>query len=668
MAAISGRYRGRFSGGEAEVRVEVGGERECVSGDVFEVSGATSSLLYSFIAEAPRVSRGDGETVIEGLARFSAAINANMVRVTVRHPPVEPGPPVATVQLLRTDGTVGQAVSCTFESRFLRTVEIKEDVEQQVSRFIDYQTDSLQSPGPARVLSIAKAFEEAGIEILPAPEPAAPSLRAPGGSWSNAELHDAMKTSFQGLEEKPAWKLWILHAEKYEEDQEGLEGQETLGMMFDVQGKQRQGCAVFYNDSLAGQSHSRRRDQLHTCVHEIGHCFNLRDAFVGSDLIPARPGALSWMNYPWEFLPVGRLGGRTAYWEAFTFQFDAHELLHLKHGFRNNVIMGGRPFQGEGALRRPELFRDPDEDASGLGLRLEAPAILYLGEPVWVELRLALRGGEPREVHTCLHPSEGFVQIAIRKPGSEAVLFEPLVRRCRQLQTFMLDGEAPSLYETAYLGFGKGGFYFSQAGLYEIRAIYKALDGSRVVSNTLRLRIRSPLSHEDDSMADAYLGEEQGLLLAFRGSDSDHLSQGNKTLRRVIEEHSSHPLASYARMVQANNLSREFKRVLPDGEVHTRPVQPKTAEELLKPVAEDFLSGRSRINNMVFGRTFRKLAQAQLNVGDSKGAKSTLARLRQHLVEGRAKDEEQPSFKPHVLRAIDRQAKAVLAQGLNRSA
>lgn len=663
MAQINGRYRGRFFRGQAELRVDMDGARECVSGDLFQVSGETSNLWYSFVAEAPRVSRGDSETVIEGRARFSTTeISADTVRVTVVHAAANPGQPVATLQLLRADGTLVQTVSCTFESPFLRTVEIKEDVEQSVgSRFTEYRTDRLPSPpGPARILSIAKAFEEIGIQLIPASEPAATSLRAPGGCWSNAELHGAMQTSFRGLEDKPAWRLWILHAQKYEKDL-------TLGMMFDIQGRQRQGCAVFY-ETLAGQSHRKRRDQLHTCVHEIGHCFNLRDAFIGSDLIPARPGALSWMNYPWEFRVGAGVAGTNAFWRAFPFQFDPQELLHLRHGFRDDVIMGGRPFEGEGALRRPERFQDSVDDASGLSLRLEAPGALDYGEPVWVELRLSLRGDEPREAHTSLHPREGFVQIAIRKPGGETVLFEPVFRRSMDLQTAVLDEENPSLYEAAFLGFGKRGFYFGQPGLYEVRAIYQALDGSRVVSNILHLRIRSPFDREDDSVAEAFLGEEQGLLIAFRGSDSEDLAKGNRALESVIHEHSSHPLANYARMVQASNLAREFKNVLPGGEVHTRPVQAKQAWELLEPVSEDFRSCKSKINYLVFGRTFRQLARAQLQVGDREGAESTLTRLREHLMERKAREDKlQPSFKLHVLRAIDQDARKVLSQGARRS-
>ena len=51
--------------------------------------------------------------------------------------------------------------------------------------------------------------------------------------------------------------------------------------MYDQQGKQRQGCAVF-DDVVGGSDSKSLRGHLRTCVHELGHCFNLhRNRSVG---------------------------------------------------------------------------------------------------------------------------------------------------------------------------------------------------------------------------------------------------------------------------------------------------------------------------------------------------------------------------------------------------
>jgi hypothetical protein len=647
---ISGRYRGTFSGGEVEMRVDVvDGPRpaNCVSGDFFLISGATRTLEASFIVDDPVVSPGDFETVIEGAARLSSSPKTPRMRVTVPRIAASPQATSATLQMLRANGTVEREAICAFESGFFRTVRIKEDAEQNIQAFRSYLTGGLPSGGTARTLSIVQAYGEAGIEVGPANELPSPSvINAPGGSWSNAELHEAMQGAFQGLENGPAWKVWLLHARKYETPG-------TLGMMFDVQGRERQGCAVFYQ-MVGGQSRRKRREQIHTCVHEMGHCLNLREAFLASPLpgLPARPRALSWMNYPAEFPD-----GADAFWKAFPFQFDEPELIHLRHGFLDDVIPGGRPFGGTGALRSALPFRDPEEDGSGLDLRLETPAALDFGEPVWVELRLSLRGDEPQEVHPRLHPREGFVQVSIQRLSGETVLFQPLFRRIMEPRTVVLDEENPAIYESAFLGFGRPGFYFGQPGLYEIRALYTSLDGSRVISNPLALRIRSPFTREDDEVAGLFLGEEQGKLIAFRGSDG--LPAGNRALDRIIREYGDHPLASYARMAQGTNLAREFKTLGTEGEVYLRPRDPERAREILQPMIDDFVSGRSQINSVTFTHAIHSLAEGQIAVKDRSGARSTLENLEGQLVE-RRRARNEPAFKPHVLRIVEEEVEETL--------
>ena len=154
----------------------------------------------------------------------------------------------------------------------------------------------------------------------------------------------------------PQWAVWLFHAKLHDI------GSNLYGIMFDLQGKQRQGCAVFY-EGIGGTGAAQRRLQAYTCVHELGHCFNLLHSWQKSYAIPPqpnRPGSPSWMNYPWRFP-----GGEGAFWSAFPFRFDAQELVHLRHGFLNDVIMGGNPFQVGSALEDLESWRAPIEDRSG---------------------------------------------------------------------------------------------------------------------------------------------------------------------------------------------------------------------------------------------------------------------------------------------------------------
>jgi hypothetical protein len=369
--------------------------------------------------------------------------------------------------------------------------------------------------------------------------------------------------------------------------------------------------------------------------------------------LSVRRDALTWMNYPPEFP-----GGEDDFWEAFQFQFEQDELIHLRHGFRDDVIMGGHPFEGEAFLRSSErTLKQPRKPS--LQLRLEAPKSLDLGEPVRVEIRLSCEGSGAVQVHPFLHPRDGFVQFSICKPGGRVVTFEPWFRRCRSAESLALNAKRSALYESVYLGFGKRGLYFKQPGLYQIRALYQTLDGARVLSNLLELRIRSPLSEENDGIAERYLGDQQGRLFALRGSDSQGLREGNEKLQEVVEIYGNNPLASHARMVKGYNWAREFRSIGPKGETRARPCRPKKAAEYLKPVADDFTSGRLRIDDITFSRTIRRLAEGQLEVGDRKAARATLSQLEDQLKQKRHTCKEGP-FKPYVLRRIQMQIKDAL--------
>jgi hypothetical protein len=64
------------------------------------------------------------------------------------------------------------------------------------------------------------------------------------------------------------------------------------------------------------------------------------------------------MNYPPRYLPAGGgPGGPAAFWDAFPFQFDDLELAHLRHAFRNDIIMGGNPFGTGAALEAAGVTR-----------------------------------------------------------------------------------------------------------------------------------------------------------------------------------------------------------------------------------------------------------------------------------------------------------------------
>lgn len=618
---VSGRYTNAPRPWKLELRIDVDGHRPMkrVSGDYFYVSGATTSYFGSFIVSAPAIQVTTSTVTITGIASTTWTTSYNKVQVVIPRHSIFLPPGSAHVQWMTLTNVKGAAYSCAYDSPYRRTVDLEQDHEKGVVPFSSYSTGSLPSGGPARILSVARAYAEAGIEMRDAGI-ANEVPTAPGSTWSNAELHAAMVSHFSLWKDVPQWKVWLFHALRHDY------GPGLLGIMFDQMGKQRQGCAVFYQ-SIGGNTAVKLRDQLYTCVHELGHCFNLFHSFQKQYMnppVPNRPAAKSWMNYP-QLYP----GGSAAFWAAFPFQFDNPEVVHLRHAYRNNIIMGGNPFGTGAALEGGEALADNVTDNSGLRLELRARRSFALGEPVVAEIKLSTMDLRGKRVHRAeqLHPNFGAVQIAVQNPSGEVSIYHPPLDHCAQVETTTLDEADRAIYESAYIGYDhEKGHLFDQPGTYKIRAIYYALDGSVVLSEVVPIRVRSPINREDEEVADLLLGDEQGMQLYLLGSDSPHLEDGAEALELLGEKYAKHPLAVYAHLVMGYNASREFKTITPDYQVSVRQPDIEQAKKSLTAVA-DASTGESGVDNITLNATMRHLARAELIAGKKREAQATLTKM-----------------------------------------
>jgi hypothetical protein len=444
------------------------------------------------------------------------------------------------------------------------------------------------------VLSPAAAFEEAGIEIVRAGEPTVVDLSTAGANaaWSDAELHAAMELSFSRWADRPQWAMWLLHADTHEDP-------EIFGLMFDRRGLQRQGCAVFYQE-LTPTSAASARALLQVCVHEIGHVFNLPHCWqrMLDDLsFPSRPGALSWMNYPDRFPD-----GPDDYWRRFAFEFDEPEVVHLRHAFRDSVIMGGDPFAGTRASGRADRW-DHEHQDPGLRLKLDAPRALTLGVPVTVGLELSATTSEGRLVPRILGPRPLTVEIAIRDPRGDEFVFQPLLQHCRRQPLVRLRAGDRPIRDHAFIHYGKGGFAFERPGLYTVRGRYTAPDGSLALSNHASIRISSPASGVERDVARLVSGNDDvGALMSLVGSDARGLRDGAQALRTIIDRHPGHPVADIARCVLGTNLAREFKMLAPDGSVTPRDPETARAASLVESVVDVAQMYRARPESIAPGR------------------------------------------------------------------
>ncbi|MFD3579160.1 hypothetical protein [Streptomyces sp. NPDC058644] len=634
-----------------ELRVDVDGPRTLrkVSGDFFTSGGGTTSYAGSFVVHAPAVTWSPTQVVITGQGRFTGTTSFPIVRVSIARRRVGQQQAAATVQFMRTSGQVGASFSCQFRSPYFRTVQWEQDSVAGKVPFVSYDTGSLSRPpgSPAGKLTVPRAYAEAGIDVLVSS--AANILGDSPAGWNNAELHAAMQTNFSLWRNIPQWRVWLLVASRYE----GNAG--VRGIMFDAADAfQRQGCAVFH-DIIQGTDPETVRAQLRTYVHELGHAFNLLHSWQKGLATPPAPlgpnngfGDLSWMNYPQNYNPGGGAPtGTDAYWRAFPFRFTANEITHLRHGFYRDVIMGANAFGRGAADIDPDLFDQPVADESGLRLDLRGKKHFAFGEPVVVELKLDTTDLRGRETHEFLHPDYDLVNIAIRQPSGRTLVYRPLLRRCVEADaTVRLTVDGAPLYASAYVGYGQDGHYFEQPGTYLLRAAYIASDGSRIVSPVLRTTVRSPYNETDENVGELMLGEEQGTLLALRGSDSPSLRSGNDALQEVVRHYEKHPLALYARMVEGLNAERDFKYLTPDkSALLVRPAAPEQAVGLLSPVVEASLHGNG-VDNITLNMVMRRLARAHAKEGNTEQANGVLDNLVQYA---------ESKFRPHVVDTVRRQ-------------
>lgn len=621
---ISGRYRSCPNPWELTLRVDFDRFRPLgrVSGDYFRQSGSTTLYFGSFVVDAPSVQATSSMIRITGIAKLTWATSFPKIWVYIpRHVAGQP-PATARVVWTTTTNRRGASYVLPFESPYFRTVVLEQDHEKAVTPFESYNTGSLPSGGPARTMSTTSAYREAGIEMLDSAKRNEVDV-PPGKKWSNAELHTAMENHFSLWRNDPQWKVWYIHANAHDK------GPGLRGIMFDQKGRQRQGAAGFYQ-VMGGSSAAKQREQLYVAVHEIGHCFNLFHSFHKSYMTPPQPNrydALSFMNYPRNYRR-GTASGEAAFWSAFPFAFDALELIHLRHGYYNNVVFGGNPFGQGAALDVGQEYADSVHDASGLNLLLASPKRSFrFGEPPVVQIRVQTTNANGREVHTDsqLHPNYGHVQLAIQRPGGSVVPYSPPLQHCADVETVVLDQEDPVAEESAYIGFdGNLGQTFDTPGTYAVRGAYFALDGSVVLSNVLKLNVASPVSSEDEQAGERLLGDEQGMLLYLLGSDGASLSPGREQMDALLDEMSDHPLAMYAKLTKGFNVSREFSTMDSSGRITTRGPDLDEARSLLQDVVtESTPDPATGLDDQSLVMTMRRLTEVQREQDDGTAADTT---------------------------------------------
>jgi hypothetical protein len=221
----------------------------------------------------------------------------------------------------------------------------------------------------------------------------------------------------------------------------------------------------------------------------------------------------------------------------------------------------------------------------------------------------------------------GFVKVAIRKPDGRTMLYEPLLDYCVNSDTGTLGAGDPAVFDSAYIGFGREGFYFDQVGFYDLRAVYRAEDGQVAASEPLRIRVRQPMSPSDEELADCFFDDKVGRLLYLLGSNAQALKGGADRMDHVLSKYPDHPLATYARLVQGVAAGRKFKTVT-HGKVVVGKRDYGTAVGLLERAVDASPDGGG-LDNITVNFVFRYLASMHKDEHNMPAFNTTVRRMRQ---------------------------------------
>lgn len=595
-ARVSGRYYGVLEGTvgrtELDLRVDVepingvSPAMNRISGDFFNASSfglpgtpARSVRTYreSWVVSTPHVKRATCQVIITGEVRFYRGQHpSTKVEITIPWGLDSTGPALV---IFREPGGEVRRFSCPLRSAHLRSVNLEVDVCSSVNHapLLPTYDTAWHSNHPAdlapRQLTIETAYADAGVGITIRPDHTVIDDSSPEfDSWSPAELHDAMESHFSQMASGwPKWELWGIVAQAYEDSGVG-------GIMFDAPAEvggaggssSRQGFAVFRGHEWFQQLRpgtpatpeqaEAHRKYLYTFVHEAGHAFNFLHSWD-----KARPDALSWMNYDWKY---DQRNGADAFWASFRFRFDDEELIHIRHGDRSSVIMGGDAWASGGHLDSPGHAVSAMDGTIPLELLVRSKGYFDLMEPVNIELRLRnLMPDMPIGINARLEPEHGGVAVLIQGPDGRVRVFEPVMCKLAAPRVHLLEVADPDdtgkdrLSVEAQISYGKDGFYFIQPGEYLVRAIYRGPGDFSVPSNLMRIRVGVPASREEDRTAQDFFSHGVGMSLFLNGSQSPFLKKGMDVLRDVKERFPNKPLAVHAASALAAAAARPFYRL-----------------------------------------------------------------------------------------------------------
>jgi hypothetical protein len=526
-------------------------------------------------------------------------------------------------------GIVPKTYALTFESVYFDKVEFEVDrVDNAGTVVTSYDTASHPNrPAslPSETLSLATVYRRAGFDATMSSGGGVIPRAGAGtnGTWSDAEMHNAMVTYWSRFANNPQWAMWVLYAARHDM------GRNLGGIMFDDIGpNHRQGTAIFTDSFIQdvppgtpSPAAWRNRMQFWTAIHEMGHAFNLAHSWqkaLGTPWIPLanEPEARSFMNYPYHVS-----GGQASFFADFQFRFSDSELVFMRHAPRRFVQMGNSNWFDNHGFEEPDALRSTGDWKLAIRPNRAENTYRFL-EPVTMELKLSNTSGGPAIVDHDMLADGRHVTIFIQREGGSLRQLRSMITRCHKPHGDQLEvGKA--VYGAHMISTSTDGWLIDEPGFYKVQA---AIDvGNQiVVSNVMRLYVTPPASAEEAKIAGDYFTEDVGRVLAFAGAPQ--LANAEDVLRRVIKTCAGNPAAVHAAVALSNPMLRDFKLIdaAADGKgmkIVSRPAKVEEAAKIqLAALLKEPEKAADTVGNIPFFGQLQQVADSMKEDGNEKGA------------------------------------------------
>ncbi len=537
-------------------------------------------------------------------------------------------------------GVAPRTYDLTFRSRFFDPVEFEVDRVSNAGEAVT-TVDTTAHPNrpadlPSEVISLTTVFERAGFEATMSPHGGVIPVTGAGanGTWSDAEMHDAMVQYWSRFADRPQWAMWVLFAARHDM------GRGLGGIMFDDIGpNHRQGTAIFTDSFIQDvppgdpdPAAYRRRNVFWTTVHEVGHGFNLAHSWQkalgvpqgapGDPWIPLanQPEARSYMNYPNRVA-----GGQAAFFGDFRYRFTDDELAFLRHAPRRFVQMGNANWFVNHGFEAPSRLLQSGRWALYLRPNRDTNAYTFM-EPVVLELKLKNASDRDARVDPHLLADGRHITLFVQREGSDVRTWRPMMTHCHEVHDAPLKG-GESIYGAHLVSATPDGWLIDEPGFYRVQAAVD-LGDEIVISNVLRVHVAPPASAEANALASEYFTEDVGRALAFGGVPSAEAAMD--TLRAVTDRCPGTAAALHAAVAMSTPKLSDFKRLAPGADRHELEIRADGAdvEAAAKVQMDALLSDPNRaaatLGHIEYFEAVDHLSDALRSAGDGDAARRVL--------------------------------------------